>query len=206
MDLFRRYRRNATRVNAEALFRRVVKQARNPVFYEDLGVPDTIDGRFDLVIVHAFVVLRRLKVDVPRTEPLSQSVFDALFSSLDDSLRQMGVGDLSVGKRIKKMSEAFYGRVNAYDAPLVAGDREGLSEALRRNLFRGEDVEPGLAEALADYLIATYEALLEQPTERFLLGLVSFPVKPAPPARVAEVAHSERSATIEGARKAGVGA
>ena len=174
MDILGQSRKQAIKANAAALYRRVVKQARSPGFHEVLEVPDTIDGRFDLVVLHCFLVLRRLKEDARQTEALSQALFDAMFLNLDDSLRQMGVGDLSVGKRIKKMSSAFYGRVNAYDEPLVSGDILGLSEALSRNLFRAEPIDERVVEAVARYVLQTWNHLQTQPAKHFCLGLVDF--------------------------------
>lgn len=169
-----RFGRDGVKTNASAIYRRIVKQARTPGFYEDFAVPDTIDGRFDLLVLHTFLVLRRLKEDAPQTDELAQAVLDAMFSNMDDSLRHMGVGDLTVGKRIKKMSSAFYGRVNVYDGPLVSGDVDALAEALGRNLFRGEPVGDGVPEGVARYMIEAFEGLKVQPTQRFTLGLVDF--------------------------------
>lgn len=168
------FSRKSTKYNAEALYIRVVRQSRKPVFYEEYGVADTIDGRFDMIILHVFLVLRRLKVEGEPTDSLGQALFDAMFVNMDSSLREMGVGDLSVGKRIKRMATAFYGRVEAYDAPLIAGDRAALSDALARNLFRGEPVKDGIKESLSDYMLATWSHLNDQPHQRFFLGLVDF--------------------------------
>ena len=170
----RKISRKSTKYNAEALYIRVVRQSRKPVFYEEYSVADTIDGRFDMIILHVFLVLRRLKIEGKSTESLGQALFDAMFTTMDSSLREMGVGDLSVGKRIKKMATAFYGRVEAYDAPLIAGDRAALCDALARNLFRGEPVKDGIKESLADYMLATWSHLNNQPHQRFFLGLVDF--------------------------------
>lgn len=166
--------KKSTRYNAAALYGRIVKQARKPVFYEELGVPDTIDGRFDLEVLHVFLVVRRLGEGQKVTESLRQELFNAMFMNMDSSLREMGVGDLSVGKRIKKMAKAFYGRVEAYEGAMASGDRELLGEALARNLFRGERAKEGAVVGISDYMLATGSNLMEQPLERFRLGLVDF--------------------------------
>lgn len=109
----------------------IVAAARHPVFYADWGVPDTLDGRFDMISLHAFLVLDRLK----GTEPaFRQALVDELFRDMDRSLREMGVGDLSVGKKVRKMAEVFYGRVAAYDRALEGG-AAALDAALARNIF-----------------------------------------------------------------------
>lgn len=174
MPMSRKFNRKSTKSNAEALYTRIVRQSRKREFYADLDVPDTLDGRFDLITLHVFLVLRRLNAEGNSEENLGQALFDVMFMNMDTSLREMGVGDLSVGKRIKKMASAFYGRVAAYDAPLLAGDCAGLSDAIARNLFRGETVGEDVKDDLANYMLATWSHLMSQPYERFRLGLVDF--------------------------------
>lgn len=174
MPLFLGFTDKPTRSNAEALYGRIVVQARKPAFYAEFGVPDTIDGRFDLIVLHTFLVLRRLGMGAETTEGLRQELFNAMFMNMDSSLREMGVGDLSVGKRIKKMATAFYGRVEAYEGPMSENDRPGLAEAVTRNLFRGEVTNEGAAAEVSAYMLGTWVNLTEQPLERFRLGLVSF--------------------------------
>ena len=91
------------------LYSGVVAQARQPYFYTDLAVPDTPDGRYDMIMIHAFLLLHRLKQDLPNTEEISQAVFDIMFEDMDKSLREMGAGDVGIGRRIKEMAKAFYG-------------------------------------------------------------------------------------------------
>src|SRR5579885_2019728 len=100
---------------AAALYRAVVAQARAPAFYVAYGVPDTLDGRFDLIALHMFLVLHRLKSDTDAST-VSQALFDIMFDDMDRSLREMGVGDLGVGRRVRAMAEALYGRMAAYEA------------------------------------------------------------------------------------------
>src|ERR1700752_3618558 len=98
---------------AELAYARVVEQARQPGFFTDCGVPDTIDGRFELICLHAFLYLHRLKREGKRGAPLGQRFFDTMFADFDRSLREMGTGDLSVGREVKRMAQGFYGRVAA---------------------------------------------------------------------------------------------
>src|SRR5438128_12547656 len=117
--MFTMFRANPVREAAELAYRRVVEQARQPGFFLDGGVPDTLDGRFELICLHAFLYLHRLKADRPRASPLCQSFFDRMFADFDRSLREMGVGDLSVGKHVKRMARAFYGRILSYESGLA---------------------------------------------------------------------------------------
>ena len=178
--LFRRRPRN----EAAALYRVVVEQARLPRFYLDHGVPDTVDGRFDMIALHAFLVLHRLKQDHAQTATLAQDFFDLMFADMDENLREMGAGDLGVGKRIKSMAEAFYGRVAAYEAG-SAGDDADFGEALRRNLFRDASPPDEDVTALVRYMRVQVAALDIQATEKLLAGEVQFvpppsEVKPQP--------------------------
>lgn len=132
---------------AFALYGAAVAAARAPRFYAALGVPDTLDGRFDLIGLHVFLLIRRLRA-LPAPGPaLAQGLFDAMFSDMDVNLREMGVGDLSVGKRVKAMWEAFHGRAAAYEAALSDPDPNALTAAIARNVWRGEPA--GDASALA---------------------------------------------------------
>jgi cytochrome b pre-mRNA-processing protein 3 len=108
---------------ARALYERAVAQARQPGFYTALGVPDSLDGRFDLVAVHVFLLLYRLKRERAAAAPLAQCLFDVMFDDMDESLRELGVGDLGVGWRVKAMAKALYGRLAAYEAGLAGDDR-----------------------------------------------------------------------------------
>jgi cytochrome b pre-mRNA-processing protein 3 len=119
------------------LYAQAVAAARDPYFYTAVGAPDTLDGRFDLVGLHAYLVIRRLQAEPPPGPAMAQAVFDAMFNDMDVALREMGVGDLSVGRKVKVMWEAFHGRAIAYGNALDAGDRACLRAALARNVWRG---------------------------------------------------------------------
>jgi cytochrome b pre-mRNA-processing protein 3 len=156
------------------LYTAAVAAARDPYFYAALGVPDTLDGRFDTVGLFAFLLIRRLR-GLPRPGPaLAQAVFDAMFSDMDVNLREMGVGDLSVGKRVRAMWEAFHGRSTAYDAAMTAGDVPALEAALARNIWRGQAVPAGTVAALARLARAQETHLAGQELAALLGGRVSF--------------------------------
>jgi cytochrome b pre-mRNA-processing protein 3 len=122
-------------------------RARDPVFFAALGVPDTIDGRFDMVVLHAWLVLERLRE--LQMKDVSQAFVNLLFVSFDESLRELGVGDIGIGHRVKKMANAFYGRLSAYGA---ATEQGAMENAIRRNIFRTESGHDGDAAALSHYV------------------------------------------------------
>src|ERR1700757_4932293 len=129
--IFPLFRRNARPHTISTLYGTIVAQARLPCFYRDYVVPDTINGRFDLIVLHLAVALDRLAAD-PKLRQLGQSLFDRFCQDMDHNLREMGVGDLSVPKEMQRMGEAFYGRAQAYRAALAAPGQETLVEALKR--------------------------------------------------------------------------
>jgi cytochrome b pre-mRNA-processing protein 3 len=127
------------------LYGAAVTAAREPFLYQELAVPDTLDGRFDLVGAYAFLLIHRLTAAPEPGPALAQAVFDAMFSDMDINLREMGVGDLSVGRRVRAMWEAFHGRANAYTAALNDSDPAVLESALARNVWRGAAAGTGPA-------------------------------------------------------------
>ena len=139
----------------EAIYGMIVAQAREPLFYAGLGVPDTVNGRFDMVLLHLWMVLRRLR-PVEGGAELSQALFDHFCGDMDDNLREMGVGDLTVPKRMQEFGEAFYGRSAAYDRALEAG-AEPLAQALCKNILDAGDIRR--ARQLAAYANAVIAAL-----------------------------------------------
>jgi cytochrome b pre-mRNA-processing protein 3 len=138
-----------------AIYGMIVTQAREPLFYRELAVPDTVNGRFDMVVLHLWMVLRRLK-PVANGQELSQALFDRFCDDMDGNLREMGVGDLTVPKRMQAFGEAFYGRTAAYDLALAAGE-EPLAQALCRNILNGNEIEKG--RRLTIYVQAAISAL-----------------------------------------------
>lgn len=173
--LARLFRRKPFLREGHALYTAAVEAAREPGYYLELGVADTLQGRFDLFSLHVALVIRRLRHDGdPAGKDIAQAVFDAMFSDMDLNLREMGVGDMSIGKRVKRMWENFNGRAQAYEAALDAGDAAALADALARNLWGGEAPE-GAAAALAARAIALDAALAGQPMASLRAGDVRFP-------------------------------
>ena len=169
-----RIRRNDRQERAGfLLYGAAVAAAREPYLYERLGIPDTLDGRFDAITVYVFLLIRRLR-SAPQPGPaVAQAVFDAMFSDMDTNLREMGVGDLGVGRRVRAMWEAFHGRANSYAAALDAGDEAGLEAALTRNVWRGA-APSGAAAALRRLAVAQAAELNRLPLAALAAGDVRF--------------------------------
>lgn len=165
---------------AWSLYEAAVNQAREPAFYRDLGVPDTLDGRFELISLHVFLILRRLKEADQGGGQLGQDLFDAMFSDMDRSLREMGAGDLGVAPRVKKMAKAFYGRTSAYETALVEeAEPADLEEALLRNVYGTVDSPtPAVARALTDYVRRELANMSGQPLDALRRGVVWFGAPP----------------------------
>jgi cytochrome b pre-mRNA-processing protein 3 len=167
-------RRNRHERAGFALYAAAVAAARDPWLYASLHAPDTLDGRFDLVSLHAFLLVHRLQ-DAPEPGPdLAQAVFDAMFSDMDSSLREIGVSDLRVGKRVRAMWEAFHGRSAAYAQALDAADAPALATALARNVWRGGAAPDGAADALARLVLAQAAHIGAQPVAALASGTVRF--------------------------------
>jgi cytochrome b pre-mRNA-processing protein 3 len=158
-------------VIAPVVYGAIVAQARNPVFYSDLGVPDTVTGRFEMVVLHLGLLLDRLQ-GTEADKTLGQKVFDLYCIDMDRSLRELGVGDLAVPKRMRKMTEAFYGRARAYRQAMADGG-DTLHEAIARNVFGGDASASGSAP-LAAYARASAAALSVTPSAVIAAGSVPF--------------------------------
>ena len=158
---------------AAALYAAAVSAARDPYFYASLGVADTLDGRFDLVALYAFLLVNRLQDAADPGPALAQAVFDAMFKDMDRNLREIGVGDLSVGKRVRAMWEAFHGRSKAYADAVRAMDPEALAAALTRNVWRGSAPE-GAPQKLAVLALLQAADLATQSLDSLASGRVRF--------------------------------
>jgi cytochrome b pre-mRNA-processing protein 3 len=157
---------------ARSLYEAIVAAARQPKFYLDYAVADTVDGRFDMITLHLFLVLDRLRGGSKDTEDFRQRLTDGFFLDMDRSLREMGVGDLAVGKKVRKMAEAFYGRVAAYSKALEEGG-SALHAAVARNVYA--DAASKNAGSLAEWVRLARAMLAGQEPENILKGKVRFP-------------------------------
>jgi cytochrome b pre-mRNA-processing protein 3 len=168
--VFRRFRRSANRQLIDRLSGEIVAAARDPVLYTEYGIEDNLEGRFEAVALHVALVLRRLnRMDQPAPE-IAQDLTDAIFRSFEIALREMGVGDISVPKRMKTIAGAFLGRAAAYDRAL-RGETPDLTAALARNVYDGRK-NP---DRLARYVETANEALAKASLEAFTVGPVPFP-------------------------------
>lgn len=171
--LFRLFKGRRWTDAANAIYGSIVRQSRRTEFYTDLGVADTVDGRFDMIVLHAALVIRRLTAAGGAGPRVAQKVFDVMFLDMDHSLREMGVGDLSVGKHVKGMAKAFYGRAAAYEQGL-AEDPALLKQALRRNLYRKTEPTDAQVEVMCAYVSRQAAALDGQSLESLLGGALGW--------------------------------
>lgn len=154
------FRRRPDARIGDFLYAHAVNQARTPDFYTTLGVADRIDARFELYTLHVLLLVMRLRDEGEEGAEIGQMLFDTYVSALDHALRELGVGDISVGKKMRKLGEALYGRMTVYEAALRADDADALADALARNVFEGQS--PDGAGALARYALAARAGLAGQ--------------------------------------------
>lgn len=169
--MLRRNRAQAVRQSVSRIYDGIVAQSRRIEFYRDLAVPDSLDGRFDMLVLHMVLVQRRLKGESRDAARFAQALFDHMFVDMDESLREIGVGDMSVGKRVKQMGAAFYGRLEAYEAGLAG---HTLEDALARNVYRGAVPDHDTVRRLADYVRSAERLLATQPVSDVLAGTACF--------------------------------
>jgi cytochrome b pre-mRNA-processing protein 3 len=168
--IFQFFRRTRDDPSIASLYGTIVAQARAEALYQRFGVPDTVNGRLEMILLHVVLLLRRLN-DEPGGAPWGQAVFDLFCQDMDDNLREMGVGDLAVPKEMRRIGEAFYGRQAAYTGALASSDPQALVEVLKRNVLAGGEG----AEALASYVRAAVGALAAKDVNALRLGNLGFP-------------------------------
>ncbi|MBI1206901.1 MAG: ubiquinol-cytochrome C chaperone [Azospirillum sp.] len=173
------FRRASDPAAVAPLYARIVAQARQTGFYRDCGVPDSLDGRFDLLVLHVFLVMHRLKGGGAEAGAAAQHLLEHMVTDLDRSVREMGVADLGVGRRITAMANAINGRLHTYDRALAADDDLPLQVALDNNLYGTvHDTAAGDLDAMAGYVRAAAALLNDQPLARLLAGDPAFPAAP----------------------------
>ena len=182
LDWLRRNR--ARRSIGHELFERIVAQARSAEFYRDLGAADTMEGRFEMIVLHMSLVLQRLKREGSAGQRLGQTLMEALIAAMDDALRQIGIGDMGVPRRVQKAAAALAERTRDYQAGLIGvpGSRS-LKECIVAHIYLGEASAEALAhaKALSSYISAADALLAAMPSEDLLAGKVAFPAPPAVP-------------------------
>ena len=174
--MFQRLRfREDPRDNIRRLYGAIVAQARTPEFYADYGVPDTIEGRFDMVVLHVYLVFRGLAAAGEAARVHGQEMFDLFIEDMDASMRELGVSDLSVPRKMRAMAEGYYGRTGVYDAALLDAGDEKLTAALLRNVYAGgKNAEAG-ARRLARYVRQAEKGLMGANADAIEGGAVAFP-------------------------------
>lgn len=155
---------------AQRLYGAIVAAGRRPVPYAEWGVPDTVTGRFDMIALHLFLVLDRLKGG---HGDFRQNLVDTFFDDMDRSLREMGVGDVSVGKKVRKMAESFYGRIDAYEKALPK-EAAAMEAALARNIYP-DGAPEGATAKLAAYVAKARQSLNEQDDRQIVAGSITYP-------------------------------
>jgi len=161
------------RIAAE-LYGEAVAAARAPVFYADLAVPDTIEGRYEMIVLHVVLLLRRLRAPGAGQKRLAQALVDFMAADLDRSIRELGVGDMSVGKFMKRLGEGLFGRASAYDGALDNNDLQALESAVLRNIFDGYEPGERILATVARYVRAQNDHLAGQAVEPIAAGHVDF--------------------------------
>lgn len=171
--MFLSARRRKHEETIDRLYGAIVAQARDPFFYRTLGVPDTMEGRFDMLVLHVHLLFRRLAAEPESIRAVGQGVFDRFVGDMDASLREIGIGDLAVPKRMRAMGEAFYGRAAVYDEALVQADDAKLAAALQRNVYAGQPAAG--VTYLAHYVRSAVGALASQSADAIAEGQIEFP-------------------------------
>jgi cytochrome b pre-mRNA-processing protein 3 len=168
--------RRTNRTLIDQLHGKIVAASRRPSHYLDLEVADTFEGRFEMVTLYSGLVIRRLTRLPGIGLELAQELTDSVFRHFEIALREIGIGDVAIPKRLKRMGEAFYGRNKAYDEGLAAAASDRLVRALARNVYGVEDLAfAPMAVRLARYVRAVADALERTPIEAFAAGNVEFP-------------------------------
>jgi cytochrome b pre-mRNA-processing protein 3 len=168
---FRRSRRDP---KIDALYGTIVAQARSPEFYRGYGVPDTVAGRLDMIVLHLVLALRRLSAAKDGAPPVGQALFDRFCRDIDDNFREMGVGDLAVPKEMRRVAEGFYGRAGAYERALADDGAQALEATVGRNVFGTADPCLG-ARRLAAYMRQAARRLDRQAAAALARGVIEFP-------------------------------
>jgi cytochrome b pre-mRNA-processing protein 3 len=161
--LIRFFRPSDATHHAYTLYAHINEESRKPYFFTNWGMPDSLDGRFELILLHMFLYLHSLKQKPQDTEGLQRRLIEAFFEDMDRSIREIGVTDTGVGKRIKRMANAFYGRIHAYEKGLE--DDAKLADAIRKNMFGTVKQPPEDVSSIVEYIRRRLEELHRQDIE-----------------------------------------
>jgi len=167
--------RRRARRNAIPLYDSIVAQARQPAFYGLYGVADSVSGRFELIVLHLFIVLERLRMPEEEQEELSKALVETFVQTMDHEMREMGVGDLSVPKKVQKAAKGFYGRLQSYSGAVRCDDNARLPTALVRNVYDADVERSKDAERLANYVRVSLRVIGSQNMNELIASGGSFP-------------------------------
>ncbi|ODT48333.1 ubiquinol-cytochrome C chaperone family protein [Devosia sp. 63-57] len=170
--IFSLFRKDAATEPVYSAYNSIVAQSRQPKFYAEWNVPDSVTGRFDMISLHMALVFRRLRTGPKSAKDFSQAVFDLFFKDMDRSLREMGAGDLGVPKKIQKMGNLFFGLLAAINEAMDRNDDDALAGVLSRNIFDGKD-SPDV-RALVAYVKALDDKLAAQSLDDLTAGRIDF--------------------------------
>jgi cytochrome b pre-mRNA-processing protein 3 len=176
-DMFRSFFR--TRLTREqkialVLYEQIVTAARQPVLYAKAGIPDTLEGRVESIALHTFLLFRRM-TGRPDWDVIGGALSDEIVADFDRSLREMGVGDMSIGKKVKKLAQLFFGRFDAYWGAINGSDgADDLETVLKWGVFQGQDVDSARLSAMGEYFDKQSAHLFAQTEKNILIGRVTF--------------------------------
>ena len=173
--LFRKRKHNQAIMTRQ--YETLTRASRQPVFFLDYGMPDTVMGRFEMVAIVMILFFRRTAKSPTSGQQLAQEIVDAFFQDIDHSIRELGIGDVGVPKRMKKFAGMFYGRLEAYSKAMEAGDATALAEALRRNIHPEKPEAPDML-AMAHYMLETEQLIATIAEEQIATGSLVLPVPP----------------------------
>lgn len=174
--IFRLFKKkNSNQAIVDRQYATLTSAARQPGFYLHMGVPDTVMGRFEMLSAVMILYFRRTRASGTSGQEIAQEIVDAFFQDLDHSIRELGIGDQGVPKRMKKLAGMFYGRLESYAAALENSDAETLAAALKRNIYPQADAATPEMEKLAQWMITASETLVEQSEEIVATGAVTLP-------------------------------
>ena len=171
-------RKRKNKALIEGIYATIVERSRSVVFYRDLGVPDSIDGRFELLTLYMTLVTRQLRAMASPGPDMAQDLVDLTFAQFDAALRELGVGDVSMPKRMKAMAGAFLGRASAYDEALRSGNHPALITALTRNLYGTSPIPDGAPEKIAQDVTQCVAALENGTIDAYSAAKLPFPAFP----------------------------
>ncbi|WP_322989113.1 MULTISPECIES: ubiquinol-cytochrome C chaperone family protein [unclassified Hoeflea] len=172
-SLFKRKKANQALVTQQ--YALITQAARSPVFYEHMGVPDTVMGRFEMIAVHLILYLRRTGTAGVAAQGIAQEIVDAFFEDIDHSIRELGIGDMGVPKRMKKLARMFYGRVKSYGQAIESGDEAVLADALGRNIHPDDADAARSMQQLSHWVMQTARALEQTDEDTLASGRLTYP-------------------------------